>query len=200
MDKKNTLLFASSNNHKVKEIQQLLPASYQLLGLQDIHWTKDIPEPYETFEENAVAKATMIFNETGIPCFADDSGLEVDALNRRPGVYSARYAGEQRNNQDNINKVLEELGSQLLRDARFVAVIAYIKNERETHLFRGEVEGNIAYHQTGNGGFGYDPIFIPAGFDLSFGVLSPLVKNLISHRANAMRKFVEFLSHENVMT
>ena len=199
MDKKYTLLFASSNQHKVTEIQKLLPTHYHLVGLQDIHWTKDIPEPYETFEENAKAKASMVFNETGMPCFADDSGLEVDALEGRPGVYSARYAGEQRNNLDNINKVLEELGSGSLRSARFISVIAYQKNASEINVFRGEVKGTIAFHQTGTGGFGYDPIFIPAGFDRSFGELSPLVKNLISHRAIAMRKFIAFLSIQGIV-
>ena len=200
MNKKHTLLFASSNHHKVAEIQQLLPGHYTLLGLHDIHWTKDIPEPYDTFEENAQAKASIVFKESGIPCFADDSGLVVDALGGRPGVLSARYAGEQRNNLDNLHKVLEELGAGLSRSARFVAVIAYQKNEEEIHLFRGEVEGSIAFHQMGIEGFGYDPIFIPAGFDKSFGELSPLVKNLISHRAMAMRKFIEFLNRESVRT
>jgi len=194
MDKKNTLLFASSNVHKVEEVRQLLPSTYHLLGLRDIHWTSDIPEPYHTFEENAKAKVSYVFSESGYPCFADDSGLEIDALDGKPGVYSARYAGEQKNSNDNIAKVLEELGSGATRTARFTAVIAYQRNAAEVYIFKGQVEGSIAYHPTGTGGFGYDPVFIPAGFDRTFGEISPLVKNLISHRAMAMRKFLEFLN------
>ena len=194
MDKKKTLLFASGNNHKVEEVRQLLPVPYQLLGLNDIQWTSDIPEPFDTFEDNAKAKVSLVFNHSGYPCFADDSGLEVDALNGRPGVYSARYAGEQRNSIDNIAKVLAELESETLRSARFIAVIAYQLNADEVYLFKGHVNGSIAYYPSGNGGFGYDPVFIPAGFDRTFGELSPSVKNAISHRAMAMRKFLEFLN------
>ncbi len=194
MDKKKTLLFASGNTHKVEEVRQLLPAPYQLLGLNDIQWTSDIPEPFDTFEDNAKAKVSLIFNHSGYPCFADDSGLEVDALNGRPGVYSARYAGEQRNSNDNIAKVLAELESETFRSARFTAVIAYQLNADEVYLFKGRVDGSIAYYPSGNGGFGYDPVFIPAGFDRTFGELSSSVKNAISHRAMAMRKFLEFLN------
>ena len=196
MDNQYTLLFASNNSHKADEIRQVLPSRYHLLGLRDIHWTSDIPEPYDSFEENAKAKVSLVFKESGLPCFADDSGLEVDALDGRPGVLSARYAGEQNNSVKNITKVLHELGSEALRTARFVAVIAYQPNAQEVHIFKGQVEGAIAYHPTGSGGFGYDPIFIPSGFDKTFGELSPLVKNLISHRALAMRKFLDFLSSQ----
>lgn len=193
MHKKKTLLFASGNIHKVEEVRQLLPEPYQLLGLNDIQWTADIPEPFDTFEDNAKAKVSIVFNQSGYPCFADDSGLEVDALNGRPGVYSARYAGEQRDSNDNIAKVLAELESETLRSARFIAVIAYQLNADEVYLFKGQVDGSIAYNPSGKGGFGYDPIFIPAGFDRTFGELPPSVKNAISHRAIAMRKFLEFL-------
>jgi XTP/dITP diphosphohydrolase len=194
MDKKNTLLFASSNAHKVEEVRQLLPSKYQLLGLRDIHWTSDIPEPFDTFEDNAKAKVSFVFNESGYPCIADDSGLEIDTLNGRPGVYSARYAGEQRNSNDNIIKVLTELGTDAIRTARFTAVIACQLKPDEVYIFKGQVEGSIAYQPMGTCGFGYDSVFIPSGFDRTFGELSPLVKNLISHRALAMRKFLEFLS------
>jgi XTP/dITP diphosphohydrolase len=195
MDKKNTLLFASSNVHKVEEVRPLLPSTYQLLGLRDIHWTSEIPEPFDTFEENAKAKVSLIFNTSGYPCFADDSGLEVDALDGRPGVFSARYAGEQKNSSDNVAKVLAELASEPMRTARFIAVIAYQYTTTDMYVFKGTVEGSIGFHPTGSGGFGYDPVFIPSGFDRSFGVLSPLVKNLISHRATAMRKFIKFLGN-----
>ncbi len=194
MDKKNTLLFASSNTHKVEEVRQLLPSTYQLLGLPDIGWTTDIPEPFNTFVDNAKAKVSFVFQKSGYPCFADDSGLEVDALDGRPGVYSARYAGEQRNSIDNIAKVLEELESETLRSAKFIAVIAYQLNADEVYLFKGQVDGSITYYPSGKGGFGYDPVFIPAGFDRTFGELSSSVKNAISHRAMAMRKFLEFLN------
>lgn len=194
MDKEKTLLFVSSNEHKVEEIRQLLPLKYKLIGLHDIKWTADIPEPYDTFEDNAKAKVSIVYAASGVPCFADDSGLEVDALDGRPGVFSARYAGEKRDSLDNLEQVLEELRSESQRTARFVAVIAYQPNHNEVYFFRGQVEGTIAYQPGGNGGFGYDPIFIPSGFDRTFGELSPLVKNMISHRAIAIRKFRDFLS------
>lgn len=193
MNKNNTLLFASNNAHKVEEVRHLLPSTYHLLGLRDIHWTADIPEPFATFEENAKAKVSFVYHASGYPCFADDSGLEIDALDGKPGVYSARYAGEQKNSADNVAKVLAELASDSSRTARFTAVIAYQLNAEKVYIFKGQVEGSIAYHSKGTGGFGYDPVFIPAGFDRTFGELSPLVKNLISHRAMAMRKFLEFL-------
>jgi XTP/dITP diphosphohydrolase len=187
------LLFASSNAHKLDEIRFLLPHNYTLLGLADIQWATDIPEPFDTFEENAKAKASLLFQHTDIACFADDSGLMVDALEGRPGVWSARYAGEHKNSQDNLQKVLDELGENQNRNAKFISVIAYQFTPEEIFLFRGEVTGTIHTQPEGQGGFGYDPIFIPAGFDQTFGHLSPAIKNLISHRANAMRKFVGFL-------
>jgi XTP/dITP diphosphohydrolase len=191
---KKELLFVSSNPHKVDEIRKLLPADFHLVGLSDIQWTTDIPEPYETFEENASAKVSLVFKHTGIPCFADDSGLEVDELDKRPGVFSARYAGEHKSSEENMNRVLQELGDTKNRTARFIAVIAYQPKENEIHIFRGTVEGHISFGPLGKEGFGYDPIFIPEGFDQTFGQLSPMVKKSISHRAKAMTRFLAYIS------
>jgi XTP/dITP diphosphohydrolase len=191
--KPRPLLFASYNLHKLEEYKRMLPYPFQLQGLSDIGLTIDIPEPYDTFEENARAKTSFVYQHTGIACFADDSGLEVDALKGKPGVRSARYAGEGRSSLDNMQKVLQELGDLSHRSARFVAVIAYQVNEEESFLFRGTVKGNISHYPIGDGGFGYDPIFIPAGFDLTFGQLHTHLKNQISHRAKALDTFLQFL-------
>ncbi|MBK9981533.1 MAG: RdgB/HAM1 family non-canonical purine NTP pyrophosphatase [Saprospiraceae bacterium] len=187
------ILFASQNNHKVEEISLLLPDGYSLLGLRDINWTMEIPEPFETYEENAKAKAYFVFDRTGLNCFADDSGLEIDALDGRPGVFSARYGGLERDSNINMQKVLSELENEPNRSARFHSVIAYIDEEKEMHVFEGKVEGTIAPAPAGHGGFGYDPIFIPLGFDQTFGQLPESLKNKISHRALAMEKFISFL-------
>ena len=192
MNQVNTILFASSNAHKLDEIRAMVPASILVKGLHDIQWTADIPEPYDTFEENAAAKATRIAAETGIPCFAEDSGLEVDALNGRPGVLSARYAGEHGDADANINKLLQELKGITNRKARFVAVIAYPMPERVV-FFKGTVEGSIAFDDGGTGGFGYDPVFIPQGFKHTFGQLAPSIKQSISHRRKALMAFIGFL-------
>jgi len=193
MGRTRELLFASQNQHKVEEVRKLLPQGYSLLGLSDIQWSSDIPEPFHTYEENAKAKAYFVFDRTGLSCFADDSGLEIDALDGRPGVFSARYAGENRNHNDNINKVLNELEGIIERKARFHAVIAFLNESKEMILFSGKVEGTIALKPIGTGGFGYDPIFIPDGFDQTFGQLSDEIKNRISHRALAMQEFIRFL-------
>lgn len=187
------LLFASSNLHKLEEIRLMLPDSYLLLGLNDISLTEEIPEPYDSFAANATAKTSFVYSRTGLPCFADDSGLEIDALQGRPGVLSARYAGEHKSSEDNLRKVLHELKDMPKRTARFVAVIAYQPNEKESYLFEGKVEGTISFTPTGTAGFGYDPIFIPAGFHQSFAELPAHIKNRISHRAKAMQKFIHFL-------
>lgn len=187
------ILFASSNEHKVNEVRKLLPERYSVLSLNDIHWTQDIPEPFETYVENAKAKAYFVFDRTGMSCFADDSGLEVDSLHGRPGVLSARYAGETKNSEDNIEKILAELGNNENRKARFQAVIVFIHDDGQIATFAGTVEGRINFKPVGSGGFGYDPIFIPEGFDETFGQLPESIKNKISHRAIAMQKFVDYL-------
>ena len=187
------ILFASHNHHKVQEVRMLMPHGYSLLGLSDIQWNMEIPEPFDTYEANAKSKAYFVFDRTGLSCFADDSGLEIDALDGRPGVYSARYAGHDRNPGDNIIKVLAELEGRSDRNARFHSVIAYINANSEMHIFKGIVEGRITHETRGTGGFGYDPIFIPDGFDLTFGQLPEVIKNKISHRALAMQHFIDFL-------
>ncbi len=191
------ILFASQNQHKVEEISLLLPDGYSLLGLRDINWTMEIPEPFETYEENAKAKAYFVFERTGLNCFADDSGLEIDALDGRPGAFSARYGGLERDSMANMQKVLSEMTGNSNRSARFHAVIAYLDMEKAIHIFEGKVEGTIAPAPAGHRGFGYDPIFIPEGFDLTFGQLPDRLKNKISHRAVAMEKFISFLNSSN---
>lgn len=189
------LLFASQNAHKVEEVRKLIPEGYTLLGLHNINWNIDIPEPYFTYEENAAAKVSLIFEKTGIKCFADDSGLEVEALQGRPGVLSARYAGANRNSVDNMMKVLNELGHEFNRRAWFYSVIAYITGPQQIQIFKGVIQGQIGYKPQGKGGFGYDPIFIPDGFSDSFGALPRTIKGRISHRAIAMKKFIYFLEN-----
>jgi XTP/dITP diphosphohydrolase len=194
MSAQKQLLFASNNRHKIEEVRQMIPPRYHLLGLHDICFEKEIPEPFDTFEDNARAKAAFLFEYTGLACFADDSGLEVDALDFRPGVFSARYAGEHKCSEDNVRKVLDELSDRTERRARFIAVIAYQKNIEETYIFKGAVEGSINFAPAGSNGFGYDPIFIPSGFDQTFAELPTTLKNNISHRAKAMSLFLDFLS------
>ena len=175
----------------------LLPRGVSLLGLMDIQWSIEIPEPFDTYEDNAKAKAYFVFDRTGLSCFADDSGLEIDALDGRPGVFSARYAGAGRNHDDNIRLVLSELEGHDNRRARFHSVIAFLDQQKEIHVFTGTVEGTITHNPIGTGGFGYDPIFIPDGFTQTFGQLPDHLKNKISHRAKAMGKFVQFLELES---
>ena len=193
-----SLLFASTNQHKLEEIRQMLPPGYDVQSLNDIGWREEIPEPFETFEENAAAKTSTLFEATGLVCFAEDSGLVIDALEGRPGVYSARYAGSPVNSSSNIEKrniekVLNEMNNIRNRSARFVSVIAYQTNRNEIHFFRGLVEGNISEHPHGHGGFGYDPVFIPKGFDQTFSMLPASLKNQVSHRSKSMHHFIQFL-------
>lgn len=192
------LLFASSNKNKIKEITQLLPEGYTLLGLQDIDITEEIPEPGATIKENSFLKANYVIEklksqgkETAV--FADDSGLEVEALNNAPGVYSGRYAGIPKSDQANNEKLLQELSHKENRKARFVTVITLIK-EGSINYFEGEVKGTIASKATGNHGFGYDPLFIPDEYEKSFAEFSPEEKNKISHRGRAVQKLITFLS------
>jgi XTP/dITP diphosphohydrolase len=157
---------------------------------------EEIPETAQTIEENAVLKARYIFNHYNFDCFADDTGLEVEALNNAPGVYSARYAGEQKSSEDNINKLLAELNGKTNRNARFKTVIALILNGKE-YLFEGIINGRIANEKRGEKGFGYDPVFIPNGYEKTFAEMSTSEKNNISHRAIAVQKLAKFLSTIN---
>ena len=186
------LVFASSNQNKVAEIQKLIGNKIKLLSLKDINCTEEIEETGKTFRENALIKARYVFEKYKYNCFGDDSGLEVEALNNAPGVYSARYAGEPKNDANNTQKLLKELGEKTNRNACFKTVIALVINGKE-HFFEGEIKGQITLQPIGNGGFGYDPVFIPKGYDRTFAQMSLDEKNKISHRAIATQKLVDFL-------
>lgn len=186
------LVFATNNPHKLQEINHLLGSSIELLSLNDIDCSDEIPENQETLEGNASEKSFYIFNKYGFNCFADDTGLEIDALNGEPGVYSARYAGEQRNADDNMKLVLEKLNKIKNRKARFRTVISLVIDGREIQ-FEGIVEGKILEEKRGKTGFGYDPIFKPDESQLSFAEMQMEEKNKISHRGRAVRKLVDYL-------
>lgn len=188
------LVFATNNKHKVEEIEAKLGGQVDILTLSDIGCTDEIPEEQETIEGNASQKSHYLYNKYGQDCFSDDTGLEVEALDGRPGVYSARYAGEQKNPEDNINKLLKEMDGITNRKARFRTVISLIIAGKE-HLFEGIVEGKILTERHGNGGFGYDPVFMPDGYDKSFAELSMEEKNKISHRGRAVSKLFDFINN-----
>jgi XTP/dITP diphosphohydrolase len=186
------ICFATNNDNKIKEVKQLLGEQFQLLSLKEIGCTEELAEDQSTLEGNARQKAQYVFENYHVNCFADDTGLEVFALNNEPGVYSARYAGPQRSNKDNINLLLDNLKASPNRGAQFRTVISAFINNKE-YTFEGKVEGVITNDQSGNDGFGYDPIFKPNGFDETFAEMSMAQKNMISHRGRAVAKFVEFL-------
>ncbi len=187
------LIFATSNQNKVLEIQKILPKKFNIKSLKDLNYFEDVPENETTIEGNAIFKAKYIYEKFNINVFADDTGLEVEALNGEPGVHSARYAGTTRNSEKNIKKLLKNLKNIKNRNARFKTVIALIINNK-LHIFSGIVEGYILDSPKGNNGFGYDPIFCPNGFDKSFAELTLKEKNLISHRSLAMKKLIDFIS------
>ncbi len=186
------LIFATSNQHKVNEIKPLLEGKFDIMTLQEAGITIDIPEPYDTLEENAREKSTTIYTLTGFHCFGEDTGLEVDALNGEPGVKSARYAGEGREFSKNIEKLLANLEGKTTRTARFKTVISLIISGVE-HAFTGVCEGEIITTPRGNDGFGYDPVFVPAGDSRSFAEMSLTDKNKYSHRSKAVTQLVQFL-------
>lgn len=186
------LVFATNNKHKVREISDLLDGDFKITGLSDLNITEDIPEDAETLEENALFKARYVHGKTGMNVFADDTGLEVTALGGAPGVWSARYAGENKSFDDNIDKLLREMQGATDRSARFRTVIALILDRKE-YLFEGIVDGEIITERKGTGGFGYDPVFRATGSDKTFAEIPLQEKNSISHRARAMRKLIAFL-------
>lgn len=197
------IVFATNNQHKLREIRELLGDQFEILSLADIGCHEDIPETGNTLEANAHQKAEYVFDHYHIDCFADDTGLEVDALGGAPGVHSARYAeGTDHNSEANMDKLLRELGNNTNRQARFRTVISLIQMEggnpvcSREYQFEGSVEGRIGHEKHGNGGFGYDPLFIPEGYDKSFAELGEEVKNQISHRARAVKKLAEWLKAE----
>jgi XTP/dITP diphosphohydrolase len=186
------LCFATNNRHKLEEVTKALNDSIRILSLEELSVFDELPETQNTLEGNALQKAQFVFDKLKIPCFADDSGLEVEALNGDPGVYSAHYAGPQRDSDNNIDLLLKNLNNIQNRKAKFRTVIALI-GLGETTLFEGSVDGKISHNRKGNGGFGYDPVFIPDGFSKSFAEMSLDEKNTLSHRAIAVRKLAQHI-------
>lgn len=189
------IVFASNNPNKIAELQSMMPDSITIMSLESIGCHEEIPETASTIEGNAILKANYVTQNYGYDCFADDTGLEVAALNGEPGVYSARYAGEQRNADDNMNKLLGALATKNDRSAQFKTVIALNLNG-EQHLFTGIAKGEITTEKIGNEGFGYDPIFQPEGYQETFAQLPLSLKNKISHRGKATQQLLDFLREE----
>ncbi len=187
------IVFATNNKNKLEEIRNILQNKYKVLGLSDIGYYNEIPETGATLKENASIKSSTVYNKFKIDCFSDDTGLEVNSLGGKPGVYSARYAGENSTYDDNVDKLLMDMENVNNRTAAFSTVISLIVVGVE-HLFEGRIEGEITLKRYGNKGFGYDPIFKPEGYDVTFAEMDAVVKNKISHRALATKKLVDFLS------
>jgi len=187
------IVFATNNAHKMAEVSAILSNAIELLSLKDIQCFEEIPETQDTIEGNALQKARFVYEKYGVDCFADDTGLLVEALNGAPGVYSARYAGEDCNAENNIQKILFEMNGKSNRKASFKTVAALILDGKE-YLFEGKISGRILIEKSGTDGFGYDPIFLPDGYDLSFAQMNVDLKNKISHRALAMNKLSNFLN------
>ncbi len=188
------LVFATNNSHKLEEVSQLVKGAVDILSLKDIGCYEDIEETGSTLEENALIKAKYVKEKYGYDCFGDDTGLEVDALNGEPGVYSARYAGDGHDSKANIKKLLSKMDGVGERNACFRTVVALILDGQE-YLFEGKIEGNIITEERGNTGFGYDPVFQPKGYAETFAQLGLEVKNNVSHRALAIKKLCEFLNN-----
>ena len=187
----NTLVFATANQHKLSELREILKG-FQIKGLSDVGIYEDIIEDGQSLEENAFIKAKYLFDKTGLPALSEDTGLEVSALKGAPGIHTARYGGEQKNSDDNINKLLGELADVEDRSAQFRTVICYYDG-KVTDYFIGIVRGAIAEKRSGSDGFGYDPVFIPEGYDCTFAQLSVDIKNQISHRARAVAQLMNFI-------
>lgn len=195
MPNRSTLLFATANDHKLTELRAIL-SDYDVKGLRDVGILEDIPETGLTLEENAALKAQYLYDKTGFTSFSEDTGLEVDALDGQPGVYTARYAGDQKNPNDNMQKLLQALATKDDRSAQFRTIIA-MKDGQQMLYFEGIVRGKIATEKSGNEGFGYDPVFIPDGYDATFADLNADVKNKISHRARAVAAMVKYLEQHH---
>ncbi len=195
---KKKLVFATNNAHKLEEIRAILGDKMEILSLADINCHADIPETANTLEGNAHLKSEYVYNHYGLDCFADDTGLEVEALDGAPGVYSARYAGDGHDSQANMQKLLKEMEEKNNRKAQFRTVISLIEKGEEK-LFEGIVRGEITREKRGNSGFGYDPVFQPEGFDETFAELGSEIKNKISHRAKAVEALCNYLSQKNEM-
>jgi len=189
------IVFASNNKNKIQEIKNQLPKEIELVSLEDIGCYEDIPETAETIEGNAILKANYVTEKYNLPCFADDTGLEIEALNNEPGVYSARYAGEHKDSNDNMDKVLKNLENIENRNAHFKTVIALNLNNQQ-HLFTGIVNGTIGTKKVGTNGFGYDPIFTANNFDKTFAEMDLDEKIKISHRGLAVKQLIDFLNNQ----
>jgi XTP/dITP diphosphohydrolase len=187
-----SIVFATNNQHKIDEIQAILGDHFKIIPLSEIGCNEDIPETSQTIEGNAIQKAQYVNEKYKVDCFADDTGLEVEALGGQPGVKSARYAGPGHDFDANVTKLLKDLNGHLSRRARFKTVISLITSDNEM-LFEGIINGIITTERRGNGGFGYDPVFIPDGYDQTFAEMSPELKNTISHRAIATRHLIRYL-------
>jgi len=190
-----SIVFATRNPGKIQEVRQLLSDKVEILGLEDINCEEVLPETRPTIAGNALEKAQFVHNNYKVDCFSEDSGLEVEALNDEPGVYSARYAGPAHDDEANMSLLLANLKGIEEREARFRTVIALILDGKE-HTFEGTVEGHIIHHKKGRNGFGYDPIFMPEGHNRTFAQMSPEEKNEISHRGKAVRKLIDFLAQQ----
>lgn len=188
------IIFATNNQHKVDEIRFALPENFSIVSLKEAGIDIDIPEPHDTLQDNAAEKARTIYHLTKTNCFSEDTGLEVYSIHNEPGVHSARYAGEEKSFDKNINKLLSKLQNAVNRKARFRTVICLILDNKE-YFFEGICEGEIIHHRRGTQGFGYDPIFIPSGSSKTFAEMSMEEKNQFSHRKKAMDKLVTFLNH-----
>lgn len=195
MNQPKRLVFASNNPHKLQEIRAIAGEEFDILSLAEVGVHEDLPETSDTLAGNALQKARRVYELTGCACFADDTGLMVDALDGGPGVYTARYAGPQCSPADNIAKMLKELAGVENRKAEFKTVIAYIDSEGKEHTFEGSVEGRIATEESGTEGFGYDPIFVPVETGIPFAEMSAEAKNAISHRGRATQKFISYLKN-----
>lgn len=193
---KQKLVFVTNNSHKLREVKEILDDKFEIVSLDDLGIDEEIPETADTLEGNALQKARFVHSLTQLDCFADDTGLEVDALQGAPGVYSARYAGEDASFDDNMNKLLDALGENSNRKASFRTAIALILDNVE-HLFEGSVEGIILNEKHGLDGFGYDPVFQPLGYKQSFAEMDASLKNSISHRGRAVEKLAGFLLNKN---
>jgi len=188
------LVFATNNPHKLEEVRAILQEKFEVAGLGDIGCTTDIPETGTTLQDNASIKSHFVVNHYKLDCFADDTGLEVEALGGRPGVYSARYAGENTSYEQNVDKLLSEMNHKENRKGRFRTVISLMMDYKE-YFFEGVVDGRIIKHRKGNSGFGYDPVFVPDGYDQTFAEMDASLKNSISHRGKAIQKLADFLLH-----
>lgn len=190
----NSFIFATNNPNKIEEVNHISNGKFKIMSISDFGIDFDLPEDQTTLEGNALQKARFLYERTGVNCFADDTGLEVNALNGQPGVYSARYAGEGKSPEENVKKLLKNLADNSNRDARFRTVVALILDGSE-YFFEGVIEGRIIEKERGKNGFGYDPVFVPLGLEDTFAELPSEIKNMVSHRAIAFEKLFYFLRH-----